>query len=55
MTETEIRQEMAKYTFYHSIKLTENITTPGWAEVVPGNIMLSSLRALDLTPCRVTG
>jgi SAM-dependent methyltransferase len=30
MTEKEMREKMADYVFYHTIRLTDNLTTAGW-------------------------
>lgn len=54
MNDNEIRQAISKYTFYHNIKLTETITTPGSQVFVRGqNLGLKHLRSLDLKDKRV--
>jgi SAM-dependent methyltransferase len=54
MLDTEIRERMAKYSFYHTIRLTDGLATPGWPAVVPiVNLTLRSLRSLDLKGKRV--
>ncbi len=54
MTEAEILERMKKYPFYHTIQLTEQISTPGW-EAVRGlvNMTLRNLRTLDFKGKRV--
>jgi SAM-dependent methyltransferase len=54
MTEAELRERMAKYTFYHTIQLTDRIATPGWKVVEPlCDMTLRNLRTLDLKGKRV--
>ena len=49
MDENEILNTIAKYKFYHIIKLTDKITTPGWPAAVPAqNLCLKHLESLDL-------
>ena len=49
MTEAEILQSLAKYDFYHTIRLTDRISTPGWKVVEPlVEMTLRNLRTLDL-------
>lgn len=33
MNETELRSRLGDYTFYHTIKLTEQLSTPGWPTI----------------------
>jgi SAM-dependent methyltransferase len=54
--ENEIRAALAKYKFYHVIKLTDSISTPGWTD--PGtldivNMVLKALRSRPLQGLRV--
>ena len=54
MTEAEIRERMGRYKFYHTIRLTDDITTPGWK--TDGRLVemtLRHLRTLDLKGKRV--
>jgi SAM-dependent methyltransferase len=54
MDDKEILEKMAQYRFYHSIKLTDTITTPGWRAVEPcQNLCMKQLEAMDLTGKRV--
>jgi 2-polyprenyl-3-methyl-5-hydroxy-6-metoxy-1,4-benzoquinol methylase len=54
MDENQIRDELKKYNFYHVIKLTENIFTPGWKDAVAvQEVPLRALRSLDLKNKRV--
>jgi SAM-dependent methyltransferase len=49
MTEAEILQSLAKYDFYHTIRLTDRISTPGWKIVEPlVEMTMRNLRTLDL-------
>jgi SAM-dependent methyltransferase len=52
--EQTIRRQMAKYNFYHIIRLTDTLQTPGWETSVPVvGKTLEALRALDLRGKRV--
>jgi SAM-dependent methyltransferase len=54
MTDAELLKELSRYHFYHIIKLTETISTPGNPEVVPAqDLCLKYLRSLDLRGKRV--
>ncbi len=54
MDESEIRGKLETYNFYHVIKLTEHIQTPGWAPSVPiVELVLRGLRSLDFKNKRV--
>jgi 2-polyprenyl-3-methyl-5-hydroxy-6-metoxy-1,4-benzoquinol methylase len=54
MNENEIRQTMSRYKFYHIIRLTDKIVTPGNAVYVPAqNLCLKHLKSLDLNGKRV--
>src|SRR3982074_1087758 len=54
MNESEIRQAISRYEFYHIIQLTENIATPGYAPYVPAqNLCMKYLKSLDLNGKRV--
>jgi SAM-dependent methyltransferase len=49
MTEAEILERLATYNFYHTIRLTDRISTPGWKIVEPlVEMTLRNLRTLDL-------
>ena len=49
MDKNEILEAIAKYKFYHIIKLTDTITTPGNKLYVPGqNLCLKHLESLDI-------
>jgi SAM-dependent methyltransferase len=54
MTEAEILERVKKYTFYHTLQLTEQLATPGW-EAVRGlvGMTLRNLRALEFRGKRV--
>jgi SAM-dependent methyltransferase len=54
MDENQLRDELKKYYFFHIIKLTESISTPGDADAVPiQNVALKALRSLDVKNKRV--
>jgi SAM-dependent methyltransferase len=54
MDENAIREAVKQYTFYHTIKLTEQIETPGWRKIIPVVAKtVDALRGLDLTGKRV--
>lgn len=54
MNETELRQALGRYIFYHIIKLTDTISTPGNPVHVPSqDLCLKHLRSLDLEGKRV--
>jgi SAM-dependent methyltransferase len=54
MTNAEIQAHLQRYSFYHTIQLTEEIRTEGWALVRPiTDLTLRHLRALDLKGKRV--
>jgi 2-polyprenyl-3-methyl-5-hydroxy-6-metoxy-1,4-benzoquinol methylase len=54
MNENEIRQAISLYKFYHIIKVTDNIATPGNTLYVPAqNLCMKYLRSLDLKGKRV--
>lgn len=54
MDENQIKEELKKYNFYHIINLTENISTPGWADAVHiQEVPLRALRSLDFKNKRV--
>ena len=54
MTDTELLKELNRYTFYHVIKLTDAVSTPGIQELVPiQELCLKHLWALDLKGKRV--
>jgi SAM-dependent methyltransferase len=54
MTELEIRDRLAQYTFYHVIPLTENLATPGNPAALPLQAPLAAaLTRLDLRGKRV--
>jgi SAM-dependent methyltransferase len=49
MTSDEIHEAIAKYNFYHNIRLTDEITTPGNQSPVPAQEMvLRHLKTIDL-------
>jgi 2-polyprenyl-3-methyl-5-hydroxy-6-metoxy-1,4-benzoquinol methylase len=52
--EHEIRQRLSKYSFYHTIRVSETVSTAGMPEAVPlVNLTLPVLRGLDLPGKRV--
>ena len=54
MNEKKILEEIKKYKFYHCIKLTENITTPGEEDYVPSqNLFFSHLENINFKNKRV--
>lgn len=54
MNEEKILEEIKKYNFYHCIKLTESITTPGEQEYIPSqNLFLSHLDHINFKNKRV--
>jgi SAM-dependent methyltransferase len=54
MTELKILEKMSQYTFYHTIPLTDTISTPGWANVNRCvKMTLNALRRLYLDGKRV--
>lgn len=54
MDENQIREELKKYNFYHIIKLTENLSTPGYEDCVHvQDVPLKALRSINLENKRV--
>lgn len=54
MNETELKQVLTRYPFYHIIKLTDTISTPGNPQFVPAqNLCVKYLKSLDLKGKRV--
>ena len=54
MNEKEIRERMARYRFYHVLKLRDGLFTPGWTATIPGiNVVLDVLHRLDFRGKRV--
>jgi Ribosomal protein L11 methylase len=54
MNEQEIREAISRYKWYHIIRLTETISTPGSRPYVPAqNLCMKYLKSLDLTGARV--
>jgi SAM-dependent methyltransferase len=54
MNETELQQVLARYAFYHIIKLTDTISTPGNPLHVPAqNLCMKCLKSLDVKGKRV--
>lgn len=54
MTDAELLAELNRYSFYHVIKLTETISTPGIAGYAPmQELVMKHLRSLDLKGRRV--
>jgi SAM-dependent methyltransferase len=54
MDEQQIRSWMARYNFYHTVRVTDTIQTPGWEAITPVvGKTLEALRALDLRGKRV--
>jgi tRNA (mo5U34)-methyltransferase len=54
MNETELQQVLARYAFYHIIKLTDTISTPGNPAYVPAqNLCMKCLKSLDVKGKRV--
>jgi SAM-dependent methyltransferase len=54
MDDNKIMDELKKYDFYHILELTENISTPGWEQLVPSQkVILKSLRSLDIKNKRI--
>jgi len=54
MNETELQQVLARYNFYHIIKLTDTISTPGFPAFVPAqNLCMKYLKSLDVKGKRV--
>jgi SAM-dependent methyltransferase len=54
MNDNEIRQAIGRYKFYHIIKLTDTIATPGNPGHVPAqNLCLKHLKSMDLKNKRV--
>jgi 2-polyprenyl-3-methyl-5-hydroxy-6-metoxy-1,4-benzoquinol methylase len=54
MNETELRQALARYAFYHIIQLTDTISTPGNPLHVPAqNLCMKYLKSLDVRGKRV--
>ena len=52
--EQQIRRWMARYNFYHTVRVTDTIQTPGWEVCLPVvGKTLEALRALDLRGKRV--
>jgi SAM-dependent methyltransferase len=54
MTEAQLREEIARYTFYHIIRLTDTVSTPGEEAYVPAQeLCMKYLRTLDVRGKRV--
>lgn len=54
MNDTELQQVLARYAFYHIIKLTDTIATPGNPVYVPAqNLCMKYLKSLDVKGKRV--
>jgi SAM-dependent methyltransferase len=54
MDRTEIQDRLGRYTFYHTIRLTDDLETPGWPACVPVvEKTLEALRGVDLRGRRV--
>ncbi len=54
MKETELRQALGRYAFYHIIQLTDTISTPGNPRYVPAqDLCLKYLKSLDVEAKRV--
>jgi SAM-dependent methyltransferase len=54
MTEAELKEQIARYTFYHIIKLTDTVSTPGVEVYVPAQeLCMKYVRSLDLQGRRV--
>src|SRR5205823_8714428 len=54
MDEKEIREAIGRYKWYHNIRLTDTIVTPGYPGYVPAqNICLKRLESLDVKDKRV--
>src|SRR4051812_12149985 len=54
MNADELRRRLGDYAFYHTIRLTEDIATPGWPVVVPiVNMTLRAMEAVDFRGKRV--
>ncbi len=54
MVESELRKRLEKYSFYHTIKLTDQVSTPGWQAIGPVvEMTLKALRTLKLEEKRV--
>jgi len=54
MNDSELQQMLARYAFYHIIKLTDTISTPGNPQFVPAqNLCMKYLKSLDLKGKRV--
>jgi hypothetical protein len=54
MDDNEILEVISRYSFYHIIPLTDTISTPGWADVLPiQNLVLEHLDSLDIKGKRV--
>src|SRR5262245_48823069 len=54
MDAKEVLSRLRDYPFYHTIKLTEDMSTPGWPVVIPiVNLTLQALEGLDFKDKRV--
>ncbi len=54
MDETELRQALARYAFYHIIQLTDTISTPGNPQYVPAQkLCMKYLKSVDVKGKRV--
>lgn len=54
MDENQLRDELKKSQFFHIIKLTDNLSTPGDADAVPiQNVALKALRSIDVKNKRI--
>jgi 2-polyprenyl-3-methyl-5-hydroxy-6-metoxy-1,4-benzoquinol methylase len=54
MNESELRQALGRYAFYHIIQLTDTISTPGYPAYVPAqNLCMKHLKSLNVRGKRV--
>src|SRR6186997_2869936 len=54
MTEAQLKEEIKRYTFYHIIKLTDTVTTPGVEAYVPAQkLCMKYVKSLDIAGKRV--
>src|SRR5262249_58602168 len=54
MDANSLRVKLKQYTFYHTIKLTDEVTTEGWSTVIPiVNMTLRAMQRVDFRGKRV--
>lgn len=54
LTESQLRERLEQYSFYHTIQLSDSVSTSGWSVVVPVcGMIMRNLRGIDLKDKKV--